>query len=294
MTAVTLGGMLGAADGMTRSFLASTYPAVARSVAAPVYYGAVLYWALHGYKVMAGHAALDWSELVAKAAMTAIVFGTLNWGGLAGVLYEAFVAAMNGTAATIMAGEPTVDMLDALWVNVNAVSDTLRNSSLYEMGMILDGFGLWIVNTILFAIALGYLTLAKFGLAITMVLLPLFIGFGMFPLTRQWLMNWLGYMMSFAFLYILVIAIVRFGFAAFGDAVREAGQAAGVIGSKGVRSALTAELFLLETSLCIFMWRAREWAGSLAGATTSSSGALMLVMRGAWPRGGQRASRGGR
>lgn len=291
MSAVTLAGMLGAADGMTRSFLATTYPAVAGSVARPVYVGAVLYWALYGYKVLAGHAPLDWSELVAKAAMTSAVFGTLNWSGLAGDIYQAFVSTMNGTAATIMAGEPTVDMLDALWINVNAVSDTLRNSSLYEIGMILDGFGLWIVNTVLFAIAVGYLTLAKFGLAITMVLLPLFIGFGMFAQTRQWLMNWLGYMMSFAFLYILVIAIVRFGFAAFGDTVREAGQASGVIGSKGVRSALTAELFLLETALCIFMWRAREWAGSLAGATTSSSGALMLVVRGAIGKGGRDATR---
>lgn len=290
MSAVTLRGMLGAADGMTHSFLAQTYPALASTMATPVYLTAVLYWAVYGYKVSAGHAPLDWSELVARAAMTSTVFAMLHWGGLADAIYEAFVAMMNSAAATLMAGEPTVDMLDALWKQVNVLSDQLRGSSLYELGMILDGLALFVVNAALFAVALCYLTLAKFGLAITMALLPLFVGFAMFPQTRQWFMNWLGYMMTFAFLYILVIAIARFGFLAFGDAIREAGQATGVIESKLVRSELTAQLLLLEASLCLFMWRAREWAGGLAGAASSSTGALVMVVRAA-VSGSQRGGR---
>lgn len=289
MSAVTLRGMLGAADGMTHAFLAQTYPALASMVTAPVYLAAVLYWAVYGYKVAAGHAPMDWSQLLARAVMTSAVFSMLNWGGLAGTVYEAFVSWMNGVAGTLMAGEPTVDMLDALWRQVNALSDRLRGSSLYELGMVLDGFGLFVVNAVLFAVALGYMTLAKFGLAITMVLLPLFAGFAMFAQTRQWFMNWLSHMMTFAFLYILVIAIVRFGFLAFADAVREAGQASGLVDAKLIRSQLTAQLMLMEVSLCLFMWRAREWAGNLAGATASSTGALVMVVRAAMS--GPRSSR---
>src|SRR5690625_6441977 len=55
-----------------------------------------------------------------------------------------------------------------------------------------------------------------------MVLAPLFIGFFMFPATRQWGMNWISKMLYFCFIYILVIAIVRFGFLAFSDTINMA------------------------------------------------------------------------
>lgn len=281
MTALTMRGMLSAADGLTQTFLAQSYPALATVVATPVYLTAVLYWALYGYKVAAGHSPLDWSALVARAVMTSAVFSLLHWGGLASQVYQSFVTWMNQGAGTLMAGEPALDMLDALCTQVNAMADQLRSSNLYELGMVLDGLALFVVNGALFAIALCYLTLAKFGLAITMALLPLFVGFAMFQQTRQWFMNWLGYMMTYTLLYILVIAIVRFGFLAFGEAIHEAGRATGMVEGKLVRSEQTAQLMLLEAALCLFMWRAREWAGGLSGAATSSTGALVMVARAA-------------
>ena len=286
MAAITLQGLVGAADGVTNSFLSQTYPAIAGAIAEPIYLAAVLYWALLGYKVYAGYAPVQWKDILAKSFMTVAVFGTLHWGGLAQWIYNAFVSFMEGAAATVMAGKPTAQMLDALWSNADAVSARLRASDFNQIGMILDGLALFLVNCILFVLALVYMTIAKFGLAITMVLCPLFIGFLMFPETRQWFMNWVGKMLTFCFMYILVIAIVRFGFLAFGDAIDAAGNLAKANGLATTEQ--TAQLIIVEGVLILFMLGVRSWASALSGAAASSTGTLVMVARTIMARGASR------
>ncbi|WP_430504825.1 type IV secretion system protein [Ralstonia pseudosolanacearum] len=285
MATMTLQGLVGAADGVTEAFLSQTYPAIASAVSTPIYLAAVLYWALFGYKVYAGYAGMQWKDLLAKCVMTVAVFGTLNWGGFAQTIYHAFTSAMESAAGTIMAGKPTAQMLDSLFSNVQKVSDTLRSADFYQIAMILDGLVLFILNCILFVLALVYMTIAKFGLAITMVLLPLFIGFAMFPETRQWFMNWLSKMMTFTFIYILVIAIIRFGFLAFGDAIDTAGQAAQATSPDLVTSEQTTQLVIVEGVLILFMLGVRGWAAALSGAASSSTGTLVMIARMALTKG---------
>lgn len=276
---MTLQGLVGAADGVTNAFLSQTYPAIAGAISTPIYFVAVLYWALYGYKVYAGHAPMQWKDLLAKSVMTVAVFGTLNWGGLAQTVYNAFVSFMEGAAATIMAGKSTPQMLDALWNNVEKVSETLRSADFYQFAMICDGILLFVLNCILFVLALVYMTIAKFGLAITMVLCPLFVGFLMFPETRQWFMNWVSKMLTFAFLYILVIAVVRFGFLAFGDAIDTAGKVAQASSPYMVTSEQTAQLVIVEGVLILFMLSVRSWAAALAGGASASTGTLVMLGR---------------
>ncbi|MBS7776862.1 type IV secretion system protein [Acidovorax sp. CCYZU-2555] len=277
MADITLQGMVGAADGVTNAFLSQTYPAIAEAVLTPLYFAAVLYWAIFGYKVYAGYAPVQWKDILAKCVMTVAVFATLSWSGFAQVIYGGFASFMEGAAATVMAGRPTAQMLDALWKNVDDVSIGLRSAGIYQISLVLDGLVLFIVNSILLVLALAYMTIAKFGLAITMVLCPLFLGFLMFPETRQWFMNWVSQMLMFCFMYILVIAIVRFGFLAFGDAIDTAGQMADANSLPG--SAQTAQLVLVEGVMILFMLCVRGWASALSGGAAASSGVLMMVAR---------------
>jgi type IV secretion system protein VirB6 len=277
MADLTLQGLVGAADGVTQSFLLQTYPAVAQSVSQPIYYAAIIYWALFGYKIYAGQAPMLWKDLLAKTVMTIAVFGTLNWSGFAHQIYDAFVSFMESTASTIMAGKPTAQMLDALSSNVGAVSEKLRNSDFTQIAMILDGFLLFILNCLLFIVALVYMTIAKFGLAITMVLAPIFFGFLMFPESRQWFMNWLSKMLTFCLIYVLVIAIVRFGFLAYGDTIETAGRGAQTHAL--VTSAQTTQLIIVEGVLILFMLGVRSWASALAGGAALSTGMLVVFAR---------------
>jgi type IV secretion system protein VirB6 len=281
---VTLQGLVGAADGVTDSFLSATYPQIATAISPAIYLAAILYWVLHGYKVYAGYAPMLWKDLLAKTVMTVAVFTTLSWSGNAQALYHVFTSFMEGAASTIMAGKPTAQMLDALYSNVEVVSDRLRSVDFYQLAMILDGAFLFLLNCILFIVALLYMTIAKFGLAITMVLAPLFIGFLMFAETRQWFMNWVSQMLTFCFMYILVIAIVRFGFVAFGNAIDEAGKAAN--STVMVTSEQTAQLVIVEGILILFMFGVRGWASQLAGGASSPTGMLMIALRKLFSRGG--------
>jgi type IV secretion system protein VirB6 len=280
MASLTLAGMLGSADGATDSFLTQIYPAISGAIATPIYLVAVLYWAMYGYKIYAGYEPIRWNVILAKAVMTTAVFSALNWGGIAKTIYGFFTSFAEGAASTIMAGQSTAIMLDALWNNVGQVSSLLQSATWYQVGMVLQGFGLFVVNCTLFILAIVYMTIAKFGLAITMVLLPIFLGFFFFDQTRQWAMNWVSKMLNFCFIYILVIAIVRFGFIAFGNAIDQAGMAAGVTDAARINVQQVAYLYIVEGILIIFMLQVKGWAAALAGgATVQGVSALLMVGR---------------
>ncbi|MDR5797986.1 type IV secretion system protein [Caballeronia sp. LZ008] len=277
MATMTIEGMIGAADGVTQSFLTQTYPALAGAISTPIYLVAVLYWAVYGYKIYGGYEPMRWSALLSKAFMTAAVFSALNWGSLGQSIYGFFTSFMEGVASTIMSGQSTASMLDALYNNVGQVSALMQNVSWYQFGMILQGFGLFLINCVLFVLALVYMTIAKFGLAITMVLLPVFAAFFFFEQTRQWAINWLSKMLNFCFIYILVIAIVRFGFLAFGDAIDEAGKASSVTDAAFINVQQVAYLYIVEGVLIIFMLQVKGWAAALAGGA-SVQGLSLLMM----------------
>lgn len=280
MADITIDGVVGAADAATQAFLSQTYPGLAAAVATPVTLLAIMYWALYGYRLFDGTEAFGWKDCLTRLVMTACVFATLNWGGAAQSIYQFFVSLMESTAATLMAGEPTAKMLDALWNNVGKVSTVLQNAGWQELGLILHGYGLFLLNCVLFMLALVYMTIAKFGLAITMVLLPLFVGLFFFPQTRQWAMNWLGMMLNFALIYILVNAIVRFGFTAFGNAIDEVAGAADALDAAAITARQIGYLYVIEGVLIIFMLQVKSWAAALAGgATVQSLSAVMMLAR---------------
>lgn len=278
--AFSLQGMLGSSDSVTANFLTQVYPAIGALLETPLGLCATLYWALYGYKVYAGHAPVDMSELLKKTVMTVCLFAALRWSGLGSVVYSAFTGFMEATAATIMAGQPTATMLDALWFNVGGVAATLMKADFYSFGVLIEGGILFVVNCILFIIALFYMIIAKFGLAICMCLMPLFIGFLLFAETKQWFMNWVSKMLNFTFIYILVIAIVRFGFLAFKEAIDAAGAATSIASAAGITVQEIAQLIVVEGVLIIFMLQVKGWAAALSGgAAVQGASVIALAAR---------------
>jgi len=271
--------LLSASDNVTEHFLSSTYPAVASALSMPVYYAAILYWALYGYRIYTGQAGSGMEEMLAKAVTTALVLGTLSWGGLATQIYHAFVGVMEGGAATLISGQPTAKLIDGLYNSVGQAATTLMGAPWQSYGVIIEGFALFLINCILLLLAIVYMTIAKFGLAITMVLLPIFVAFLMWPGTRQWFMNWVSKMFNFALIYILVMAIVRVGFTAFGGAIDAAKQASTFTEVDQFTSQLVSQLIVVEGVLILFMLQVKSWAAALAGGATVQ-GFSMAVM--AW------------
>lgn len=277
MATLTLEGLVGSADGITRAYLNEIFPALASAVSTPIFLLGIIYWVTLGIKVYAGYEPIRWNEILKRLFMTAAVFSCLSWSGLGQTIYGFFTSFMEGAAATIMTGQPTARMLDALFNNVGQVSALLQNVSWYQFGMILQGFGLLIVNCLLFVLALVYLTIAKLGLAITMSLLPIFLGFFFFDQTRQWGMNWVNKMLNFSFIYILVIAIVRLGFLAFGQAIDEAGKAASATDAVMINIQQISYLFIIEGVLIIFLLQVKSWAAALSNGAAVQGVSLLMT-----------------
>jgi len=273
MAPLTLEGFIGASDTVTENFLVSVYPAIAAAIEPALTLAAVLYWALFGYKVYAGFAALEWRELAAKAVLTSAVFTSLNWGGFGSQIYHLFVEFTDSGAGTMMAGESATTMLNALLINAEHISATLRATNFYQINAIIEGSFILVLNCLLFTVAVFYMTISKLGLAVTMVLLPLFVGFSLFPETRHWFVNWLNRMLNFSLIYILVVAIVKFAFVAFGQYIDDVGQASGYPDATLITSGVVANLCVVECVLIVFMLQVSEWAKALSGSVAAQGGA---------------------
>jgi len=186
---------------------------------------------------------------------------------------------MDDAAATILKEEPATELLSGLFKNADHISQTLRASNVFQVNAIIEGVLILLINSLLLTVALFYMTLSKIGLAITMLLLPLFIGFALFDATRQWCINWLSKMLDFALIYILVMAIVKLGFVAFDQFIQEINQTAGIITTRPdlkPQSHIVTNVFIVEAVLVLFMLQVREWAGYLSSGAASSGEALAM------------------
>lgn len=280
MAQLTLEGLIGATDELTTSFVAQVFPDLAELVSPAVYLIAVAYWAVLGFTIYNGQAIKYW-DLAQRMFLTAMVFLTLNWstGGL--VFYQAWGGFTESIAAKIMSGGVnSTSMLDALYVNVGKVASVLMNVSWRQFAMIMMGYGLFVINCILFVVAVLNMLIAKFGVAISMSILPILVAFFFFPQTRGWGMNWLSKMLNFSLIYILSIAIIRFGYSVFGDAINEVAQTATISDAALMTAQQYGTLLIVEGVLIICMLQVRGWAAALSsGATVGGSSLVMMAVR---------------
>lgn len=280
MAQLTLEGLIGATDEVTTSFVAQVFPDLAELVSPAVYLIAVAYWAVLGFTIYNGQAIKYW-DLAQRMFLTAMVFLTLNWstGGL--VFYQAWGGFTESIAAKIMSGGiNSTSMLDALYVNVGKVASVLMNVSWRQFAMIMMGYGLFVINCILFVVAILNMLIAKFGAAISMSILPILVAFFFFPQTRGWGMNWLSKMLNFSLIYILSIAIIRFGYSVFGDAINEVAQTATISDAALMTAQQYGTLLIVEGVLIICMLQVRGWAAALSsGATVGGSSLVMMAVR---------------
>ena len=265
-------------DIITKEFVGTIYPTLASALSPTIYILAILYWALYGLQIHTGKSALNWQDFLSKVIMTVFVFLALDWNGFAYQIYAAFTDFSESTASTIMAGESTGSMLDALFDSVGRLTSVLLNVDVWSIGIIILGSVMFFLNCILLVIAICYMSIAKLGMAVTMLLMPIFLGFFMFEQTRSYAMSWFNKMLNFAFMYILVIAIVKVGFVAFGEAIDEVKQASTATDAAMITIDKIANIYLIEAILIYFMWHVRSWAAELSSGALTVGSATMSKM----------------
>lgn len=282
MALLTLEGSLGATDALVQNFLLHTFPMIADGLNWPVFWACVIYFGFYCGAVYGSHISFSLWDFCKRIFTILMVLSTLHWHNMASKIYNLFFTMSEGMAATIMAGQKTATLIDALFKNVQAVADALRSVSWYQVALIFDGIVLFLLNCILFVIAFVHISVAKYVMAGTMLFLPLVAALALFDLTRGYIAAWLNVMFTYSFLYVLVVLVVRMGFFTFGDVIQEAGALAGggVLNAMKVSSQLVTQLVIAEAVLVLLMLGVKSWAMALGNGAVASSGALGVIARG--------------
>lgn len=275
MRDVNFYGLLDASDQVIDTFLRTTYPAIASAIAPLITMVLVLYWAVLGIRIYTGYTAIDWSRILNTAFMSVAVLSVLVWGALTHQIYDVFLGLIEELSAAVSTGETASSLLDELWRSVSSASAVLMGDQLSNIGITLQGFGLFMLNCLLFIIIVALMASAKFGLAVTMLLLPVFAAFSLFRVTRQWAMNWIGLMLYCALLYVFIVAIVQTGFLMFENPLRTITSSAKHAVMADLDVAKITYIYLMEGVLIVFLLQARSWAAVLSGNIHTQLGLLM-------------------
>lgn len=257
-------GLLDTSDQVIDTFLNTTYPAIAHAIAPLITILVVLYWAMLGMRIYTGYAAIDWMAILNRVWMSIAVFSVLVWGAFSHQLYGFFLACVETLSAAALTGKPTSAMLEEMWLSVGSASAVLMGEQWASTGIALQGFGLFLLNCLLCTIIVALLAAAKFGLAATMLFLPVFAGMGLFRFTRAWAVNWGSMMLYCAALYVVVVMIVQAGFLMFEAPIGKIIETTRHAGMADLDVAKITYVYLIEGVLLVFLLQARGWAAILS------------------------------
>jgi type IV secretion system protein VirB6 len=108
-------------------------------------------------------------------------------------------------SAAVTGGGNVVNGLDNLLDAYLNMAQTIWNkaSGVQTIEALLVIFLMFLYSAPFMAIAIAYLTLAKFALGVLLALGPLFISAALFPPVRQFFWNWAGQALNYSFLVVL-------------------------------------------------------------------------------------------
>lgn len=285
-----LGEIIGSSDKFTSSFLESTYPVLAAKMGPTLYALTLLFWGVYTMRVYYGHTTLSAWDVSKNMIWTVLGFNILNWGGWANGAYKALTGTIESIASSILGGsEDSHTIIEGLLTSYDPLLSRLGEADIYTLTLAFHYILVLALMCVVTLFAFVNLVLTKFGLALVFLMAPLFVCFAVFPVTRGWFNSWLGKLLNFALIYILSVAVIRFGnivMATFMENIAEIGRAAQASDLDGLSDALNtgmlAQIYLVPTILIVFLFQVRSWAASLSnsGAVQGIAGtAAGIVMR---------------
>ena len=146
----------------------------------------------------------------------AFAFNASNYMSLANVIYElpdrlgaVFVGVDFEDTSAFKA---VLDVSEKTIGKIRKTADDLVWYKLLQIGHLM--FAGWIIQAcaiVLFMLVFAYYLIAKISLLLTLAIGPVFIGFLLYPTTRQYGMNWIGQLLNLTFsivLYILASSLI--------------------------------------------------------------------------------------
>lgn len=258
-----------AIDTLLSSFVTTKSAAVCAMLTPVAMSGITVYIMVMGWAIMRGEAADPLHTFLWKAFRIGAVVGVaLSAGEYQSVAIQ-FMEGVQGAFIGALSGVGTVGALvdnmaapfetlgQALWSE--AVTGFMPNFSLlFAAGLVA------IAEAALFIVGLGFYLLAKVALALVFAVGPAFIFCALFPATQKFTESWIGQVLHYVFLNVLVAASI----AMLTDfASQFASHVAGNVDTLNIIKATTA-LLICSCALVVVMLNLNQLASALSGGVS--------------------------
>ncbi|HDR8918749.1 TPA: type IV secretion system protein [Burkholderia vietnamiensis] len=181
------------------------------SAVSPIAVGLASGWL--GVKVIStwiGREPADIWPWVRAMLLITFVFAALSWGGVAGKIYHSYNELRSDTTRALMGGKGLLEYMGDANDVFSKASDDLMKHSWMDLGIVVIGAVLMVLNSILAVLVLVLGISSDVGTGITMLLFPLFVPALFFNSTRGSAMAWFGAMLKFALVGVVLVVSVFF------------------------------------------------------------------------------------
>lgn len=212
-------------------------------------------------------------RMILFAFLVALAFNASHYHELANIIY----VLPDDLAKAFGDVEYSGGALDKIVDDVNTVTDKLElqqnNLGLTEFSLSMKyTIVIWQIEIfmgILLTVLFAFYILAKVSLALVLMIGPIFIGFGLFPSTRQYAMNWVGQCLNYVFNILLLSLIGSMMLVFIKDYVD-------IMGVEDIVTAGTLGIILFFTLIVFVLlcWMTPQLASALTGG-----GAIQGSMR---------------
>lgn len=261
--------LIHAPDMIINGFLQRVYPSMTAEIAPVISMVAILYWVVWGYRLYAGNTPFDAQSLLIKAGVTTMVFSLLKWQDVAYLIYQSCREMVERTISLALShGQNSSSILDHVWKDIGQIAAFLMQNQ--SIGIVLQGYGLMLLNCAFVVMVVVYLVFAKMGLAVTIVLLPLFVIFFFFTTTRYWAFNWITSLLQCCLLFIFVHLLLHLSCLSYRVALDHIHDANHALLTQGIDVTTTAYVYIIEGLFFCLMMQTKAWSFSLAQSASTS------------------------
>ncbi|OTP78494.1 type IV secretion system protein [Caballeronia sordidicola] len=196
----------------SEALLSQHYPILASKVMPLAILAGMVWLALKVIRVHAGKDPSDVWPWIRALLTLVFVFWGLTWGAGGTKIFHSFSELRDDTVGIFMGGKTVVEYAEFANERFSAVASHLMNASWMNWDIAALGLVIQFIDSLLVLVVLLLKVGSDMGLAITMVLGPLFLPTLLWDSTRSYGMSWFSAMLKFVLVGVLLGISVVFSF----------------------------------------------------------------------------------
>lgn len=267
--------MITMVDSTTATYTQAAYQSVVGAHSVEIHLVLVAYVALFGWGVMTGRIEMPIKQAAQHLLLMLIVFGlATRWDIFSVWFYDVFTTGPNRLIAAVSNGNvnPQGQLSNVYDQGMRAADDLFQAGGWRAVMPLLLGGAVALCTVLIVGYALFLIVLAKLALAVLLAIAPVFIMFLLFPATRNFFNSYLGQVMNFAMVPVLVYGILALALSIITMALSQFNSANMSQGALTVSSYVVLSEFIVFVILMQVMGMASALGGGLQLTTLGAVG----------------------